>query len=387
VRQVGVRPYQPAARFKPISRLPACLPAMKTFVRDTLLRQRARLHELDALLAAPDVVDNLARFRNLSREHAEAGAVVDVFNRYLLRESDHTASHDMLKDPEMAEMAQEEIDASATDMAALDAELQQLLLPKDPDDERNAFVEIRAGTGGDESALFAGDLARMITRYAENQRWTVEVVSESPGELGGYKELVLRVVGAGAYGRLRFESGGHRVQRVPATETQGRIHTSAATIAVMPEPDETQAVQLNPSELRIDTYRASGAGGQHINKTDSAVRVTHLPTGITAECQDGRSQHSNKAKALQVLTARLQEKDRSERAAKEAATRKGLIGSGDRSDRIRTYNFPQGRLTDHRINLTLYKLLQVMEGDLGDVIHALQVARGVELMAELESRT
>ncbi len=359
---------------------------MKPFVRNTLLRQRARLHELDALLAAPDVVDSMERFRALSREHAEAGSLVEVFNRYLQREDDLASAQELLTDPEMAAMAQEEMDASATDMATLDAELQQLLLPKDPDDERNAFVEVRAGTGGDESALFAGDLARMITRFAENQRWAVEVVSESPSELGGYKEVVLRVVGRGAYGQLRFESGGHRVQRVPVTETQGRVHTSAATVAVMPEPDETEAVKLNPSELRIDTYRASGAGGQHINKTDSAVRVTHLPTGITAECQDGRSQHSNKAKALQVLTARLQEKDRSERAAKEAATRKGLIGSGDRSDRIRTYNFPQGRLTDHRINLTLYKLLQVMEGDLGDVIHALQVARGAELLAELEHK-
>jgi peptide chain release factor 1 len=359
---------------------------MKPFVRDTLLRQRARLHELDALLAAPDVVDSMERFRALSREHAEASSLVDVFNRYLQREADQTSAQEMLSDPEMAVMAQEEMDASTADMEALDAELQQLLLPKDPDDERNAFVEVRAGTGGDESALFAGDLARMITRYADSQRWSTEIVSESPSELGGYKEVVLRFVGAGAYGKLRFESGGHRVQRVPVTETQGRVHTSAATIAVMPEPDETEAVKLNPSELRIDTYRASGAGGQHINKTDSAVRVTHLPTGITAECQDGRSQHSNKAKALQVLTARLQEKDRSERAAKDAATRKGLIGSGDRSDRIRTYNFPQGRLTDHRINLTLYKLLQVMEGDLGDVIHALQVARGAELLAELEHK-
>jgi len=359
---------------------------MKTFVRDTLLRQRARLHELDALLSAPDVVDQMDRFRALSREHAEASTVVEVFNRYLQRESDMTAAHEMLNDPDMADMAQEEIHSAEADMAQLDQELQQLLLPKDPDDERNAFVEIRAGTGGDESALFAGDLARLYTRYAEKQRWQVETVSESPSELGGYKEVVLRVAGLGAYGRLRFESGGHRVQRVPATETQGRIHTSAATVAVMPEPDETQAVKLNPSELRIDTYRASGAGGQHINKTDSAVRVTHLPTGITAECQDGRSQHSNKAKALQVLTARLQEKDRSERAAAEAATRKGLIGSGDRSDRIRTYNFPQGRLTDHRINLTLYKVLQVMEGDLDEVIHALQVARGTELLAELEQR-
>ena len=359
---------------------------MKPFVRDTLMRQRARLHELDALLAAPDVVDNMDRFRTLSREHAETSNLTEVFNRYLQREEDMTSATEMLQDPDMAEMAQEEIDQAKTDLEVLDGELQQLLLPKDPDDERNAFVEIRAGTGGDESALFAGDLARMITRYADTQRWTTEIVSESSSELGGYKEVVLRIVGQGAYGKLRFESGGHRVQRVPVTETQGRIHTSAATVAVMPEPDETEAVQLNPSELRIDTYRASGAGGQHINKTDSAVRVTHLPTGITAECQDGRSQHSNKAKALQVLTARLQEKDRSERAAKEAATRKGLIGSGDRSDRIRTYNFPQGRLTDHRINLTIYKLLAVMEGDLGDVIHALQVARGAELLAELEQR-
>ncbi|HAX20000.1 MAG TPA: peptide chain release factor 1 [Hydrogenophaga sp.] len=359
---------------------------MKPFVRDTLMRQRARLHELDALLAAPDVVDSMDRFRALSREHAEVGAVIEVFNRYLQREADHASATELLQDPDMAEMAEEEIQSARADLETLDAELQQLLLPKDPDDERNAFMEIRAGTGGDESALFAGDLARLYTRYAEAQRWTVEVVSESPSELGGYKEVVLRIVGHGAYGKLRFESGGHRVQRVPVTETQGRIHTSAATVAVMPEPDETEAIKLNPSELRIDTYRASGAGGQHINKTESAVRVTHLPTGITAECQDGRSQHSNKAKALQVLTARLQEKDRSERAAKEAATRKGLIGSGDRSDRIRTYNFPQGRLTDHRINLTLYKLLQVMEGDLGDVIHALQVARGTELLAELERR-
>ena len=358
---------------------------MKPFVRDTLLRQKARLHELDALLSAPDVVSDLERFRTLSREHADASVIVEAFNRHQQREADLAAAQEMLADPDMAEMAQEEIDAAKGDLERLDEDLQHLLLPKDPDDERNAFMEIRAGTGGDESALFAGDLARLYTRYAEAQRWTVEVVSESPSELGGYKEVVLRIVGHGAYGKLRFESGGHRVQRVPVTETQGRIHTSAATVAVMPEPDETEAVKLNPSELRIDTYRASGAGGQHINKTDSAVRVTHLPTGITAECQDGRSQHSNKAKALQVLQARIQEKERSERAAKEAALRKGLIGSGDRSDRIRTYNFPQGRLTDHRINLTLYKLLAVMEGDLGDVIHALQVARGAELLAELEA--
>ncbi|MBL8387187.1 MAG: peptide chain release factor 1 [Hydrogenophaga sp.] len=363
---------------------------MKPFVRDTLLRQKARLHELDALLSAPDVVSDLERFRTLSREHADASVIVDAFDRHQQREADLAAAQEMLADPDMAELAQEEIAMAQADLERLDEELQHLLLPKDPDDERPAFVEIRAGTGGDESALFAGDLARLYTRYADSQGWTTEIVSESPSELGGYKEVVLRIAGRGpganVYGQLRFESGGHRVQRVPVTETQGRIHTSAATVAVMPEPDEAEAVKLNPADLRIDTFRASGAGGQHINKTDSAVRVVHLPTGIVAECQDGRSQHSNKAKALQVLQARIQEKERSERAAKEAATRKGLVGSGDRSDRIRTYNFPQGRLTDHRINLTLYKLLQVMEGDLGDVIHALQVARGAELLADLEQQ-
>jgi len=293
----------------------------------------------------------------------------------------------MLQDADMAEMAQDEITSCEAELQQLEDELQRLLLPKDPDDARNAFLEIRAGTGGDESALFAGDLARMYTRYAANVGWKVEVVSESPAELGGYKEIVLRIEGEQVYGRLRFESGGHRVQRVPVTETQGRIHTSACTVAVMPEPDEREAIKINPADLRIDTFRASGAGGQHINKTDSAVRVVHLPTGIVAECQDGRSQHANKAKALQVLQARIHEKERSERAAKEAAERKGLIGSGDRSDRIRTYNFPQGRLTDHRINLTLYKLLYVMEGDLDDVLQALQHAREAEQLAELEHST
>ena len=361
---------------------------MKPFLRDTLERQRLRLHELDALLSAPDATGDMARFRQLTREHAETDALVQVYLRHQQRTRDLAAAQAMAQDPdaEMAAMAAEEIDSAQAELAALDTELQLMLLPKDPDDERHAFLEIRAGTGGDESALFAGDLARMYTRYADSQHWQVEVVSESPSELGGYKELVLRIVGHHAYGKLRFESGGHRVQRVPATETQGRIHTSACTVAVMPEPDEAEAIKLNPADLRIDTFRASGAGGQHINKTDSAVRVVHLPTGIVAECQDGRSQHSNKAKALQVLQARIQEKERSERAAKEAALRKGLVGSGDRSDRIRTYNFPQGRLTDHRINLTLYKLGQVMEGDLGDIVHALQVARGAELLADLEAQ-
>ena len=340
--------------------------------------------ELDFLLSRPDIMSDMAQFMKLSREHTEVSAVADRWARFQQREQDVAAAQDLLQDPDMADMATEEIAAAQAELAALEAELQRMLLPKDPDDARPAFVEIRAGTGGDESALFAGDLARMYTRYAANQGWRVEVMSESPAELGGYKELVLRVDGDDVYGKLRFESGGHRVQRVPATETQGRIHTSAATVAVMPEPDEAEAIKLNPADLRIDTFRASGAGGQHINKTDSAVRVVHLPTGIVAECQDGRSQHANKAQALRVLQARLQEKERAERLAKEAATRKGLIGSGDRSDRIRTYNFPQGRLTDHRINLTLYKLALVMEGDLSDVIDALRAAREAEQMAELE---
>jgi peptide chain release factor 1 len=368
---------------------------MKPFLRQTLDRQIFRLHELDALLSASDVVSNMERFRSLTREHAELSIVVGQYQRMTAREADLASAQAMLAeakdDPEMAAMAEEEISAAQADIAGLDADLQLMLIPKDPDDARPAFIEIRAGTGGDESALFAGDLLRMYSRFAERKRWAVEVISESPSELGGYKEVVIRVdgttdpMGVGVYGKLRFESGGHRVQRVPATETQGRIHTSACTVAVLPEPDEAVAIQINPSDLRIDTYRASGAGGQHINKTDSAVRITHLPTGIVAECQDGRSQHSNKAQALKVLTARIHEKDRSERAAKDAATRKGLIGSGDRSDRIRTYNFPQGRLTDHRINLTLYKLLSIMEGDMDDVVTALQVARGAELLAELES--
>ena len=369
---------------------------MKPFLRQTLDRQILRLHELDALLSASDVVSDMDRFRSLTREHAEASLITAQYQQLTRRENDLAEAQALLAeagaDADMSTMAEDEIDAAKADIARLDEALQLMLIPKDPDDTRPAFLEIRAGAGGDESALFAADLFRMYTRYAERCGWRCEIISESPSELGGYKEVVLRIEGAadamgmGVYGRLRFESGGHRVQRVPATETQGRIHTSACTVAVLPEPDEAVAIQINPADLRIDTYRASGAGGQHINKTDSAVRITHLPTGIVAECQEGRSQHGNKAQALKVLTARIQEKDRSERAAKDAALRKGLIGSGDRSDRIRTYNFPQGRLTDHRINLTLYKLGAIMEGDMDDVITALQVARGAELLAELENR-
>ncbi len=357
---------------------------MKPFLRQQLDRYPVRLQELDFFLSQQDVVADMDRFRALTREHAEVSEVENIYGRFRQREADLVQAREMLDDADMAEMAREEIASIEAELPAMEDELQRLLLPRDPDDVRNAFLEIRAGTGGDESGLFAGDLLRMYTRYAERQGWRCEIVSESAGEVGGYKEVVIRVVGDGVYGKLKFESGGHRVQRVPATETQGRIHTSACTVAALPEPDEAQAVQINPADLRIDTYRASGAGGQHINKTDSAVRITHIPTGIVAECQDDRSQHRNKAKALQVLAARIKEKDRSERAAKDAAMRKGLIGSGDRSDRIRTYNFPQGRLTDHRINLTLYKLNFVMEGDLDEVIDGLLLARKAEQLAELE---
>jgi peptide chain release factor 1 len=362
---------------------------MKPFLRNRLVRFADRLGELEFLLSREDIMKDMKQFLVLSREHTDVSAVATRWSRYQVREADLKSANEMLTDTDMAEMAQEEIDSATAELAQLEAELQRMLLPKDPDDARNAFMEIRAGTGGDESALFAADLTRMYTRYCERMGFKTEVMSESASELGGYKEIVLQISSGdgsatGAYGTFKFESGGHRVQRVPVTETQGRIHTSACTVAVLAEPDEAVAITINPADLRIDTYRASGAGGQHINKTDSAVRITHLPTGIVAECQDGRSQHGNKAQAMKVLTARIIEKDRSERAAKDAAERKSLIGTGDRSDRIRTYNFPQGRLTDHRINLTLYKLLGIMEGDLGDVVQALQAYEAAEQLAALE---
>jgi len=358
---------------------------MKDSLRLQLQRLAMRLAELDANLADPQVTADMQRYRKLAREQSEAAEVVGLFRQFEQREADLSAAREMLDEPEMAEMAREEIGSAEAALAHLLASLQTALLPRDPDDPRNAFVEIRAGTGGEESALFAADLARMYLRFAERQGWRTEVMSENASDLGGYKELVLRVEGDQVYGRLKFESGGHRVQRVPATEAQGRIHTSACTVAVMPEPDEAAEVTLNPADLRIDTFRASGAGGQHINKTDSAIRVTHLPTGLVAECQDDRSQHRNKAKALAVLQARLQDREGSARQAKEAATRKALVGSGDRSDRIRTYNFPQGRLTDHRINLTLYKLGTVMDGELGEVIAALEAFRAQQQLAALET--
>jgi peptide chain release factor 1 len=341
------------------------------------------LVELDAMLAEPDAANDMNQFRKLSRERSELEPVVKAFEAFESAESDLAGAREMLEDPEMKAMALDEIEDCKARIEKLGDALQLQLLPRDPDDGRSVFLEIRAGTGGDESALFSGDLLRMYTRYAEQQGWKVELMSESPSELGGYKEVIVRLDGDGAYGRLKFESGAHRVQRVPATEAQGRIHTSACTVAVMPEADAATEIVINPSELRIDTFRASGAGGQHINKTDSAVRITHLPTGLVVECQDDRSQHRNKDKAMQVLAARLKDKVQRERHDKEAATRKSLVGTGDRSERIRTYNFPQGRLTDHRINLTLYKLGAIMEGDLSDVTGALIAEHQAELLAAL----
>ncbi|MDH5539961.1 MAG: peptide chain release factor 1 [Rhizobacter sp.] len=358
---------------------------MKDSLRQQFERLAMRLNELDATLADPAVASDMKRFRELTREHAEVSSLVERFQCFGQRERDLAGAQVLLADPEMADLALAEVAAAQRDIERLHHELQAALLPRDPDDARNVFLEIRAGTGGDESALFAADLARMYLRHCERHGWRSEVLSESVSDLGGYKEVVFRIEGDDVYAHLKFESGGHRVQRVPSTETQGRIHTSACTVAVLPEADAADEIRLNPADLRIDTFRASGAGGQHVNKTDSAIRITHLPTGIVAECQDDRSQHRNKAKAMAVLSARLREVERSERAAKEAATRKSLVGSGDRSDRIRTYNFPQGRLTDHRINLTLYRLQSILDGDLDEVTSALQGAQAAEQLAALES--
>ncbi|AZQ49943.1 peptide chain release factor 1 [Burkholderia cenocepacia] len=356
---------------------------MKTSMQRKLDQLSTRLAELNDLLSRENVTADLDQYRKLTREHAELGPVVEQYALWRQARSDETAAQELLADPSMRDFAEDEIRSAREGMARLETELQKMLLPKDPNDDRNIFLEIRAGTGGDESALFAGDLLRMYLRFAERQRWQVEMMSESASDLGGYKEVIVRIAGQGAYSRLKFESGGHRVQRVPATETQGRIHTSACTVAVMPEADEIGEVEINPADLRIDTFRASGAGGQHINKTDSAVRVTHIPTGIVVECQDDRSQHKNKDRALKVLAARIKDKQYHEQHAKEAATRKSLIGSGDRSERIRTYNFPQGRMTDHRINLTLYRLEAIMDGDLDELIGALVVEHQAELLASL----
>ncbi|MCB1908300.1 MAG: peptide chain release factor 1 [Rhodocyclaceae bacterium] len=356
---------------------------MKPSIRDKLAQLDLRLAELDRWLASAEATADMDVFRRQSREHAELQPVVTLFARFRQAEDDVATARAMLADPELRELAENELESGAALCAALELDLQKALLPKDPDDDRSLFLEIRAGTGGDEAALFAADLLRMYTRYAEQRRWQLEIVSAAESSLGGFKEVIARVSGGGAYARLKFESGGHRVQRVPVTETQGRIHTSACTVAVMPEADELEAVEINPAELRIDTFRASGAGGQHVNKTDSAVRITHLPTGIVVECQDDRSQHRNRAQAMSVLAARIKDIQTREQQARDAATRKSLVGSGDRSERIRTYNYPQGRVTDHRINLTLYKLDAVMAGDLDELTDALIAEHQAEQLAAL----
>ena len=356
---------------------------MKASLVNKLHQLKDRLEVLNAQLAEQTVTADLDNYRKLSREHAEITPIVALYQDYQQATSDLQTAQEMVADPEMKAFAETESATAKEKMLKLEEELQKLLLPKDPNDERNLFLEIRAGTGGEESALFAAELFRMYVRYAERNRWQVELVSESASDLGGYKEVIARVIGTGAYSKLKFESGGHRVQRVPETEAQGRIHTSACTVAVMPEADPIADVHINPTDIRIDTFRASGAGGQHVNKTDSAVRVTHLPSGIVVECQDDRSQHKNRERAMAILASRLMDKEQRERQSKEAATRKSLIGSGDRSERIRTYNFPQGRVTDHRISLTLYKIDQIMDGDLSELAAALIAEHQAEQLAAL----
>jgi len=346
-----------------------------------------RFEEITALLSDPAVIGNQNRFRELSKEYAEVQPLMALYERLRRAQDELEAARAMAQDPDsaMREMAAEEIARAEREVETCDAEMQKLLLPRDPSDQRNVFLEIRAGAGGDEAAIFAGDLFRMYNYYAQTQGWAVEIMNTSPGEHGGYKEIVARVAGQGVYSRLKFESGVHRVQRVPATEAQGRIHTSTCTVAVLPEAEEIDAIDINPADLKIDTFRASGAGGQHVNKTDSAIRITHLPTGIVVECQDERSQHKNRSRALSILSARILEIERRKQQEQEAANRKAQVGTGDRSERIRTYNFPQGRVTDHRVNLTLYKLDQVMEGKLDEFVDTLTAADQAERLAALNA--
>ena len=358
---------------------------MNPSLTDRLEGLRERFVEVGALLAEPEVASDPSRLRALAREHAELSPIVECFVEYDRTIGSIEDAREFLAgpDPDLRALAQEEIDAAERRRESLEAELKVLLLPADPADAGNVYLEIRAGTGGDEAALFAGDLLRMYLRYGELAGWKSEIVSRSLGEHGGYKEVVVRIVGRGAYSRLKFESGGHRVQRVPETESQGRIHTSACTVAVLPEMDEVDEIDVDPSDLRVDTFRASGAGGQHVNKTDSAIRITHLPTRTVVECQDERSQHKNRARAMSLLKARLLAAERERRSTERAETRRLLVGSGDRSQRIRTYNFPQGRVTDHRINLTLYKLGEVMAGGLGEIVDALVREDQAEQLAAL----
>ncbi|MDO6708870.1 peptide chain release factor 1 [Photobacterium sp. 1_MG-2023] len=344
-----------------------------------------RHEEVQHLLGDATIIANQDKFRALSREYSQLEEVSQCFRAYQQVQSDLITAEEMADedDPELREMAQEELKQAKSEIERLEDELQVLLLPKDPNDERNCFIEIRAGAGGDEAGIFAGDLFRMYSKYAESRRWRVEVMSASQAEHGGYKEMIAKISGEGAYGVLKFESGGHRVQRVPATESQGRVHTSACTVAVLPEIPEAEIPEINAGDLKIDTFRASGAGGQHVNTTDSAIRITHLPTGIVVECQDERSQHKNKAKAMSVLAARIIKAEEEKRQAEEASTRRNLLGSGDRSDRIRTYNYPQGRVSDHRINLTIYRLNEVMEGELASLIEPVLQEHQADLLAAM----
>ena len=354
---------------------------MKPSMQKKLAALSERIQELNTLLSSESITNDMDQYRKITKEHSDITPIVDEYLAYKKNEDNLNEAQAMLSDPEMKEFAQEEIEQCKLKLVTIEDNLQKLLLPKDPNDEKNIFLEIRAGSGGDESALFAGDLFRMYSRYTERQGWKMEIVSSSESEVGGYKEIIMKIIGHGAYSKLKFESGGHRVQRVPDTETQGRIHTSACTVAVLPEADEISDVIINPAEIRLDTYRASGAGGQHINKTDSAVRITHLPTGIVVECQDDRSQHRNKAQAMSVLAARIRDAQIREQQSKLASDRRSLIGSGDRSERIRTYNYPQGRITDHRINLTLYKIEAITDGDMEELINALSNEHQADLLA------
>lgn len=358
---------------------------MKTSIIEKLQRLSERHEELSGLLSDAAVIQNQERFRTYSKEYADLEIIVNTFKDFQKTLEALHSFEEMLKDsdPDIREMAEEEQKVVKTQLAGLENSLNILLLPSDPHDKRNIFLEIRAGTGGDEAALFAGDLFRMYTRYAERQRWQVELITESEGEHGGYKEIVVRILGQEVYGKLKFESGAHRVQRIPATEASGRIHTSACTVAVLPEVEEMDSIEIQNDDLRIDTYRASGAGGQHVNRTDSAVRITHIPTGTVVECQDERSQHKNKAKAMALLQSRILAAEQSKQKAEISETRRQLVGSGDRSERIRTYNFPQGRVTDHRINLTLYKLPEIIEGDLDCIIKPLMHEHQADLLATI----
>ncbi|ADG61055.1 peptide chain release factor 1 [Moraxella catarrhalis] len=356
---------------------------MKESLRHRLDQMVDRFEEVTALLSDPDTISDNKKFRELSMEHSDLSEITTTWQDFVQAEADLQTANELLSDPEMKEMALDEIEVARANIETLEERLNVMMLPKDPNDKATAFLEIRAGTGGDEAAIFSGDLFRMYQKYTQSQGWQVEVLSANEGEHGGYKEIIARVSGIGVYGRLKFESGAHRVQRVPATESQGRVHTSACTVAVMPEVEIDDTVEINPSDLRIDTYRSSGAGGQHVNTTDSAVRITHIPTGVVAECQQERSQHANKEKAMKMLVARIQQAKVQAQIDATSDMRRNLVGSGDRSERIRTYNFPQGRMTDHRINLTLYKLDAIMEGDLTELLDSLLREHHADLMASV----